>query len=189
MKAKISIILMSLFIVFGCSNSESIPLAVSKTSIPKTSPQIVATSVSQNGSKSAAQVYKTEMKFDIADSLFVQYNECTGKYYRMTQGIAHINFTTMYNDNRYTNVSHVNLSDFRLLDEETGKEYIGSYSSNETHNGTFEIGWPLESKGTLTILMISPGNEVNLKFQIDYHMTINANGVTTVNFDNLKVSC
>jgi len=189
MKAKISFILVSLLIVFGCSNSESIPLAVSEASIPKTNPQSIAISASQNGSKSGAQVYKTEMKFDIADSLFTQYNECTGKNYRMTQGIAHVNFTTMFNDNRYTNVSHVNLSDFRLVDEETGKEYVGSYSSNETHNGTFEIGLPIESKGTLTILMISPGNGVNLKFQINYHMTINANGVTTVYFDNLKVSC
>lgn len=189
MKTKIYFSLVALLFVLGCSNDENVLMQNPSSSISKSVPQSVSTAVSQNALKSAAQVYKYQETADYSDSLSVIQNNCTYKNYRIMQGILHIDFITNVNGKRYTTVNHSNFSNFRILDEETGNEYIGSYASNSTYTGNIVSGMPIVSSGTMMLLLISLENGDNVKYQIDYQMTINANGETTVEFYNERVDC
>lgn len=190
MKTKIYFSLVALLFVFGCSNDEDILMQNSSSSILKSASQSVSKTISENALKSAAQVYKYQETADYSDSLAVVQNLCKdNSYFRIMQGIMHIDLITSVNGNRYTTVNHSNFSNFKLLDEETGNEYIGNYTYNSTYTGNIVGGMPIVSSGTIMFLLTTPGNGDNVKYQVDYQTTINANGETKVEFYNEKVNC
>ncbi len=190
MKTKIYFSLVALLFVFGCSNDEDILMQNSSGSILKSASQSVSKTISENALKSAAQVYKHQETADYSDSLAVVQNLCKAdSYFRIMQGILHIDFITISNGNRFTTTAHENFSNFRLLDEETNNEYIGSYAFNYTYSGNFVGEMPFVSSSTMMIVLISPGNGDTIKYQIDYQTTVNANGDVTVKFYNERVDC
>jgi len=76
-----------------------------------------------------------------------------------------------------------------LINLTTGVTYTGSYVSNDIANITFTGAPPLTYGGTLKILLTTSGGGNNGKLLIDYHATLNANGVLTVDLYNYRSGC
>jgi hypothetical protein len=136
----------------------------------------------------AAQVYRYQTTIDLAEG-WNEFNACTGNLVYITSGIWHIDFSYIDNGNRFTYVDHSNVSGYKLLDLSTGVEYVGSYVSNTSFTGPFSGDFPIEITGTLKILLTTKGGGNNGALYMDYHGTINANGIEAVWFDNYRAGC
>jgi len=137
---------------------------------------------------SAAQVYKYQTTIDLSDPRWREYNACTGEWINIIKGIWHIDFIVTVTKNGYSYVYHTNVSDYKLIDQTTGIEYIGSYAYNETFFSDY-TGLPAETTQTLKILLTTPGGGNNGMYVVDAHTTLSANGEITVDFINWRAGC
>ena len=137
----------------------------------------------------AATVTKLINTIDLSAPGWSEFNACNGNFINVVKGIWHIEQTFITNGTRLTIQLHSNVSNYKLVDQTTGIAYTGSYTSNEVLNMNYIIGQPGELTGTIKILLTTPGKDNNGKYIVNYHVTINANGIITVDFTNLRSEC
>lgn len=83
---------------------------------------------------------------------------------------------------------HVDIHDVfsgRGAGETTGTKYI----ANQTDSFVLNAKVGLENTAELHFALISQGGSDNLEVHMLLHITVNANGVVTVAFDNVSASC
>jgi hypothetical protein len=171
-----SVIAITTFSFVSCEKTTVGPASGVQQEIPATS-------------ASAATVSKFFTVIDLSGPNWVEYNACNGDYIHVVKGVWRIEQTVMINGSRLTVQFHSNTSNYKLLDQTTGIAYTGSYSSNETYTTDIIIGQPAQITGTLKILLTTPGKDNNGQYLVDYHATLNANGVLTVDFTNQRAGC
>lgn len=168
-------------------------LLLAATSCKKTESGAPAESSSKNilehSISSAAEVYQYEKIIDLSTSNWVEYNACTGQYIKVVEGIWRIKFKYITNGNRFTFSDHSNVSAYKLIDENTGIEYTGSYITNTSFTGNNTGVFPIRITGTSKILLNTPGGKNNGKLVANYAVTINANGEVTADFSNFSAGC
>lgn len=131
-----------------------------------------------------AQPYNTQQDFDIS-TLGLQATSCTGEQLQVVSGIYHLDLHGVINNNNLTAVEHVNAQHFKLVGMATGTAYAGSVTYKQSFNVSLTDG-KFVTKTTQSILLTTPGGKNNLMVKIDVHVTINAQGVLTASFDNLR---
>lgn len=101
---------------------------------------------------------------------------------------VHLLFTATVTDNTVSGTLHGNPHGTDLVGETTGDVYQGTGVTRESFSGSLQNG-----QYTLTFVnsfhLIGPGSGNNLLAQEVEHVTINANGDVTVDFDNLTEEC
>jgi hypothetical protein len=140
-------------------------------------------------SATAAIVTKSMTEIDLSIPGYLEYNACNGNYITIIQGIWRIDQTIIINGTRLTIQLHSNVSNYKLVDQTTGIFYTGSYVSNDVLNMNYIIGQPGERTATIMISLTTPGKDNNGKYLLDFHVTVNANGVITVDFTNIRSEC
>jgi len=111
-------------------------------------------------------------------------NPCTGETFEYT-GTVHISGQSFTDSSGgFHSKAHVNIHVVGIAPD--GTEYIGSQIENYQFNSKL---LHCEDTEIFKISMISKGKEANLILQMRFHITINANGEVTANFDEVKNIC
>lgn len=112
-------------------------------------------------------------------------NECTGEWISFS-GTLHYKSQLVIDSAggvHYTGFQRLHLVGIGQI---SGIEYIANVTNNWQWN---DKEFPLEANDIATNILISKGKETNLTMQWREHITINANGEVTVDFDELKIKC
>jgi hypothetical protein len=166
-------------------------ISCKKTDVTPTTENPLITSNASAASTSEAQIFRYQNTIDLSDPRWREYNACTGELINIIKGIWHIDFEYIINGNKFNFYDHSNVSSYKLINVTTGIEYTGSYVSNDfvTGNNDNYDQPPFETNGTLKILLTTSGGGNNGKLLVDYHFTVNAIGVITVDFYNYRAGC
>jgi hypothetical protein len=131
------------------------------------------------GSSRAAVVQSA--RFPIADTID---DPCTGEVVDLT-GTAHIVFTMTVNDNRGSLMFHANSIESGV-GETTGASYTLPANFSDHIEGSFVNGQFTQTTVIRNLRLITAGGGNNfLTFDDTFHITANANGDVTVEFDHL----
>ncbi|MEY2524177.1 MAG: hypothetical protein QOJ66_2742 [Ilumatobacteraceae bacterium] len=100
----------------------------------------------------------------------------------------HVLVTTTVNGNNVSGKDHFQPQGGSLVGQTTGDTYVATGATQDSFTGSFQNG-----RSTFTFVnnfrMIGPGPGNNFLVHETFHITVNANGVTTVTHDNLTVDC
>jgi hypothetical protein len=111
---------------------------------------------------------------------------CTGEAVHVYGPINETIQTTLNSSGGATVVLHFT-PHLQAVGVDSGNSYIAVGPSTEvTHTGP--AGATVTTFVNITRL-IAPGSAPDLRFDEMMHITVNANGVTTVTFDNVRTSC
>ena len=169
------------------------PYATKSTSIAKIallSVAIAAALVVLAARPSTAAV-TTNVTYPVTGTL---YNPCNGHLLSLNQTF-HLLASTTFDASGFQTGIHVNEENSRDTDLTTGFQC--------TDTGTVEasgLNYDVSTGGSNGLLPVvvaatllgttnCPGSEGNALFKIGVHVTINPDGTTTANFDNLEVTC
>lgn len=111
-------------------------------------------------------------------------NECTGELVDFVvswQGTFHISL----DKSGGLHISGNDVFSARGTGETSGISYLG----NQTDSFSFNLKVGEEATQDLHFSMISKGGTSNFQVHETAHYTVNANGVVTVSFDNLRITC
>jgi hypothetical protein len=136
----------------------------------------------------AANTTITNTSFSVSFSEFVPCaNGGAGETVDFT-GTVHSLLRTTINGNRFSQTFEGNYQGVTGTGETTGDTYVGNGAEHQTFNGSLTNG---QFTGTFTthVNFIGKGSAPNLTFSEVAHITVNANGDVTVNFDNFSVDC
>jgi len=127
--------------------------------------------------------YHWEEKGDVVD--WIVWNPCTG------EDII-FNGTYHCNDHGVEDSSgglHLKIHDnwhVVGVGVDSGIKYTGNYIWNKKENIS---GLPYEFTDIIKLSLISKGKETNSIFQMRVHITLNANGEVTADFEEVKIIC
>jgi len=130
----------------------------------------------------------TNTSFPVSFSEFVPCaNGGAGEIVDFT-GTVHSLLRTTINGNRFSQTFEGNYQGVTGTGETTGDTYVGDGAEHQTFNDSFTNG---QFTGTFTthVNFVGQGSAPNLTFSEVAHITVNANGDVTVNFDNFSVDC
>ena len=100
----------------------------------------------------------------------------------------HTLITSTVNGNKVSGKTHFQPQGGSLVGETTGDAYRPTGVTQDTFNGSLQNGLYTETFiNNFRIIGPGPGN--NFLFHESFHVTINANGVTTVTHDNVSEDC
>jgi hypothetical protein len=145
-------------------------------------------STTDQGSIQNAVVYKENFHFK-GEVDFTDFFTCAGEEIHFT-GSFHWNYhTVMVGENHFHLVFTANDYNISGVGLTSGTKYHEVGATVDVLNVDLEDIVPYEETFTITFDFIGqgPGNNVILKE--NFHITINANGITTVFFDNFTGEC
>jgi hypothetical protein len=100
----------------------------------------------------------------------------------------HVLVTSTVNGNNVSGMGHFQPQGGSLVGQTTGDTYVATGVTQDSFTGSLQNG-----RSTFTFVnnfrMIGPGPGNNFLVHETFHITVNANGVTTVTHDNLTVDC
>ncbi len=100
----------------------------------------------------------------------------------------HVLVTSTVNGNNVSGKDHFQPQGGSLVGQTTGDTYGATGVTQDSFTGSLQNG-----RSTFTFVnnfrMIGPGPGNNFLVHETFHITVNANGVTTVTHDNLTVDC
>jgi hypothetical protein len=100
----------------------------------------------------------------------------------------HVVTSSTINGNHVSGMSHINVPDTVLVGSVTGDTYRGGGMADDVFSGSLQNGQFSETAQDQAHFL-GPGPDNNLIVSETAHITINANGDTTVFFDNFSVDC
>jgi hypothetical protein len=118
------------------------------------------------------------------------YDSCTAEWIQFT-GEALFTFHFIVNDNRVTGVYHINIQHERGVGDISGGEYLykpaGGIVKDSFSGSLINGSFTYMVKFSVTFVAPGPGN--NLVIDTPYKITINANGVITVEKGEASLTC
>lgn len=148
-----------------------------------------AVSVSQSTADAAkATTFTSNQKLPFNSTIAVPCaNGGAGENVDLT-GDIHILIHTTLNGNNFTTKYHFQPQGVSGIGETTGDKYQASGVSQEEIKGSFKNGKYIDTYIN-NFKLVAPGKGNNYLVHVNVHITVNANGETTANVDNLNVDC
>ncbi len=134
--------------------------------------------VNNSRSTSAADPTRQHLKIDLTGLTFR--NDCTGEQMLIKSGIVNVN---LHQDGQ---VASINIHNF-VLESSNGTVYRGIFVINYTATGNSNGVNTLHN--TYKAIFTTPGGGNNSVLIGVFHITINANEVTTAFIDNFRAGC
>ena len=130
----------------------------------------------------------TNTKTPIAQTVFVPCaNGGVGEFIDLS-GELHTLITSTINDNHVSGKYHYQPQGVSAIGQITGDTYRATGGSQDKFSGNLTND-QYETTYVNNFRMIGPGPGNNFLVHEVSHLTINANGTTTVDFDNLSTEC
>jgi hypothetical protein len=143
-------------------------------------------STTDQGSIQKAVVYKENFQFPVD---FTDFFTCAGEEIHFT-GSFHWNFhTVMVGENRFHLVFTANDHSISGVGLTSGTMYHEVGATVDVFNVDIEDIAPYEETVTVTLDYIGQGPGNNLILKDVFHITVDANGITTVFFDKSTAEC
>jgi hypothetical protein len=130
----------------------------------------------------------TNVVVDINLSVFVPCADGGGGEVVDFSGQLHVLFDFAISGNRVSGMTHFQPMGLKGVGEVTGDSYNATGVTQEHFNGSLVNG-QYELTSVNNFRMIGQGEGNNFMVHETFHGTINANGVITVEADNLRIDC
>jgi hypothetical protein len=114
-------------------------------------------------------------------------NPCNDDIIALT-GDVHILVSFTINGNRISGMTHIQPQGVSGTDQTTGAEYQGTGVTQDEFSGSLTNG-QYEETFINRFDFLGQGSAPNFREHETAHVTFNANGTVTANFDNFSISC
>lgn len=162
------LILFAAVILIGASCKKDVPLLPGQQ-------REATVAISADNSVNAVPLNFTET-FEVSGSAW---NSCEGEFIDFT-GSGRVQVRGMISNNKITYVLHSNLSGVKGYGRTSGTEYVTTSTFNYSNTFNFNTQYVYQQRGTTNF--IAKGKEADFTIENDWHLTVNANGVTTFFF-------
>jgi hypothetical protein len=162
------ILLSAVIIFFGTSCKKDVPV------LPQ-DPVQDAVALSENNSVNAIPINFSE-SFTMLSSTW---NNCSGEFIDFS-GIGHVQVRGVITDNKITYVLHYNLSNVKGYGRTSGTEYVTTSTFNYSNSVNYNTQYVYQQRATSNF--IAKGKDSDFTVENNWHLTVNANGLTTFFF-------
>ncbi len=107
------------------------------------------------------------------------WNQCAGEFIDFA-GIGHVQVRGVVTDKKITFVLHYNLSNVKGYGRTSGTEYVTTSTFNYSNSVNFNGQYVHQQRATSNF--IAKGKDADFTVENDWHLTVNANGLTTFFF-------